>query len=75
MRVQPVPSVFNAASNQLHAQRRKVIAQGFSDSALKACEPTILKHVENYCDVLYGDSAPGVESWTEARNLTEWSKP
>jgi cytochrome P450 len=74
MRVQPVPSVFNATSNELHSQRRKIISQGFSDAALKSCEPTILKHIAKYCEVLFGQDIPSSDGWTDSKNLTTWSE-
>ncbi|KAK4502726.1 hypothetical protein PRZ48_006152 [Zasmidium cellare] len=71
MRIQPVPSVFNAASNELHSQRRKIVAQGFSDQAVKASEPKILKQIDAYRRVLFPDE--GESSWSEPRELTSWS--
>ncbi|XPS74027.1 hypothetical protein M3J09_006155 [Ascochyta lentis] len=71
MRVQPLPSVFNAASNKLHSTRRKIIAQGFSEQAMRASEPKILKHVANYCSVLFGPQTS--DEWSEPRETTQWS--
>ncbi|KAK7188536.1 fatty acid synthase alpha subunit reductase [Paraphaeosphaeria sporulosa] len=71
MRVQPLPSVFNAASNELHSRRRKIISQGFSEQAMRASESKILRHVGNYCDVLFEPS--NGKDWGEARETTQWS--
>lgn len=74
MRIQPVPSVFNVASDRVHSQRRKAISQGFSDHALKACEPTIVEHANRYCKVLYGDNEEQENgNWTPPREMTEIS--
>ncbi|KAF3000084.1 hypothetical protein E8E13_002367 [Curvularia kusanoi] len=71
MRMQPLPSVFNAANNELHASRRKVISQGFSEQAMRSSEPKILKHVANYCNALFGPAT--LEEWSEPRETTQWS--
>ncbi|KAF3051051.1 hypothetical protein E8E11_010053 [Didymella keratinophila] len=71
MRVHPLPSVFNAADNKVHAQRRKFISQAFSNQAMRASEPKILKHVANYSDVLFEPAASG--DWSEPHELTQWS--
>jgi cytochrome P450 len=63
--------VFNAASNELHSKRRKIISQGFSEQAMRASEPKIMKHVANYCDALFGSVAE--KGWSEARETTQWS--
>jgi cytochrome P450 len=38
---------------------------------MRASEPKILKHVANYCNVLFG-SAP-LDDWSEPRETTQWS--
>ncbi|KAJ4362589.1 hypothetical protein N0V83_010683 [Neocucurbitaria cava] len=63
--------VFNAASNELHSKRRKIISQGFSEQAMRASEPKILKHVANYCNVLFEPVTK--TGWSEARETTQWS--
>lgn len=69
--VHPLPSVFNAADNKVHAQRRRFISQAFSDQAIRASESKVLKHVANYFSVLFEPAAPG--QWSEPRELTQWS--
>lgn len=38
---------------------------------MRASEPKILKHVANYCNVLFGPAAD--DGWSEARETTQWS--
>jgi cytochrome P450 len=63
--------VFNAADNELHSWRRKIISQGFSEQATRASEPKILKHVAHYCNALFGSAT--LDEWSEPRETTQWS--
>jgi cytochrome P450 len=66
-----MPSVFNAADNGLYSWRRKIISQGFSEQAIRASEPKILKHVADYCDVLFGSAT--LDEWSKPHKTTQWS--
>jgi cytochrome P450 len=70
MRLNPVHSVFNAFDKAVHRRKRKVVGQGFSESALRASQGQILSHVEDFCGrLLEGETRGGS---TEPKDLSLW---
>jgi hypothetical protein len=66
-----VPSTFSARDRNQHAQKRRLLSQAFSESALRDIEPHILEHVRKWCAYL-GDGLTKGE-WTEAKDMATWS--
>ncbi|KAL8792649.1 MAG: hypothetical protein Q9195_004777 [Heterodermia aff. obscurata] len=70
----PAPGAFSvhtAIDKDMHRHKRKVLAQGLSDDALKKFEPALLACLEKFCEKLCGSQDSSVD-WTEAKNMTHW---
>ncbi|KAK2745928.1 hypothetical protein FQN55_006000 [Onygenales sp. PD_40] len=54
-----------------HASRRRLLEQGFSDSAIRSAETYVHQNVDLWCKYIAQDaSEPG--SWTPAKNMSDW---
>lgn len=72
MRFNPVESVFNVTDKHMHRRKRRLVAQGFSEAALRASEDCVLKHVDLFVDCLL-DDAPSQNDdngWGSAKDLS-----
>lgn len=66
-----VVTTFSATDKKEHAFRRRIIAHGFSETALRAMEEDILSHVRVFCREI-GNKMNG-DDWSEPRNMAQWS--
>jgi cytochrome P450 len=68
----------------MHGYKRRVMSQGFSDSALRASEPILIEHISNLLTRLLEDKEDFQSSissdtllhgkdWTAAKNLSRWA--
>lgn len=61
-----------------HGRRRRIISQGFSDSAIRSFAPEMLQLVNKFCDCLIqdndevSDEKVGPDGWQPARNMAKW---
>lgn len=69
--VHPAPNTHNARDKELHARKRRVLSQAFSDSAIKQMERYILGNVRTFCDQI-GAGVPGEKGWTTAQCMADW---
>ena len=80
------PSVLTTITAKEHGRKRRIVGQGFSDSAIAAMEDHILKHVRYFCDKLTQpdlfenttstDASGGEDSkgtWYPAKNISRWA--
>ncbi|KAF6832077.1 branched-chain-amino-acid aminotransferase [Colletotrichum musicola] len=78
-------SLFSSINKQVHARKRRILRQGFSDSALKTAGVTIKKHVATLCQclefldndrqegyVLSGKEPSHPGQWSKPKNFSEW---
>ncbi|KAK5206973.1 hypothetical protein LTR41_007508 [Exophiala xenobiotica] len=68
------PTVFNTHNcidKKMHGRKRRIVSQGFSESAMASSEQYVLEHVRNLCDGLIADAKPG--DWSEPRDMAMWS--
>lgn len=70
MRFNPVESVFNVTDTQMHRRRRRLVAQGFSEAALRASEDCVLRHVDLFVGGLLEDVPEEDEDWSSAKDLS-----
>ena len=70
-------SIFNAIDHQVHARKRRVMSQAFSDGAVRAMEPHILSAVRDWCsgigDMLDPRKTPTAGSWSSPKDMVHWS--
>ncbi|RYP12405.1 hypothetical protein DL767_011316 [Monosporascus sp. MG133] len=62
--VHRAPNTFTIRGGKAHARRRRIMAQGLSDKALRGYEPRIMVHVNKFCQSL-GSSL-------EPKNMAVW---
>lgn len=74
--VAPGPkSIFSSIERESHRIRRKVIARGLSDTAMKAFEPAMLAHIRLFCErLLEGSDMSQSNSSMHVRNMTDLCK-
>lgn len=54
---------------KLHAKRRRILNQVFTEKAMQAAGPFITRHVDRWNELLINDDS---KDWSEPRNLTTW---
>lgn len=82
-------SIFNAIDRNVHARKRRVMSQAFSDNALRGMEPHILSAIRDWCLAL-GDEHPNQSQgkqgqassssssssgggWSRPKDMVHWS--
>ncbi|KAB8270076.1 cytochrome P450 [Aspergillus minisclerotigenes] len=71
-------SIFNAIDKSVHARKRRVMSQAFSDQALRDMEPHVLSAIRDWCHAL-GDGtqenpcSSAVDGWSKPRDMAHWS--
>lgn len=76
-------STHSAIDRGVHARKRRILSQAFSDSALKSMEDHMLAHIRTFCSRLgerafpKGRSTESIEkhsdSWSMAQNIADWA--
>lgn len=77
--VHRVPSVLTIRNKKEHSDRRRLIGEGLSDSAIRTYEPVILNHINHLVDVVAPDGGGETETkkdqtWSVSRNMAELCK-
>lgn len=80
--VHPAPNTHNARDRDLHARKRRVLAQAFSDSAIKEMERYVLANVRTFCEAIgrEGEEGDGMpfgtvaekKGWSGVKNMSDW---
>ena len=70
----PVANTHNTRDKHVHARKRRVMSQAFSDSAMKGIERYILQNVRTFCEQIGADVPASGESkgWTVPKNMSHW---
>lgn len=63
-------NTWNCVDKLAHARKRRILNAAFSDKALKASEPYIVRHADRWCELLLDGADKG---WSCPRNVAEWS--
>lgn len=74
------PRTFNAhtaISKKIHARKRRIVNQSFSEAALRTSESFNLEKFRELCAALYTVPSKSEklwsEDWSEKKNLAHWS--
>lgn len=77
------PSVLTAITAKEHGYKRRIVAQGLSDSAIQAMEGHVLRNVRKFCSKLvreeiFETNSPSTqmemsEGWGPPKNMTRWT--
>ncbi|OTA52103.1 isotrichodermin C-15 hydroxylase [Hypoxylon sp. EC38] len=70
--VHPAPNTHNTRDKALHARKRRVLSQAFSDSAIKEMEKYILANIRSFCDQIGLGSSDERKGWTVSKNMADW---
>lgn len=70
----PVANTHNTRDKAVHARKRRVLSQAFSDSAMRGIERYILQNVRSFCDQIgaLDDASPESKGWTAPRVMSDW---
>ncbi|KAI0179615.1 cytochrome P450 [Hypoxylon sp. FL1284] len=70
--VHPAPNTHNTRDKALHARKRRVLSQAFSDSAIKEMERYILSNVRSFCEQIGLGASEERKGWTVPKNMADW---
>ncbi|KAI1344338.1 isotrichodermin C-15 hydroxylase [Xylariaceae sp. FL0016] len=68
----PVHNTHNTRDKTMHARKRRVLSQAFSDSAMKQMERYILANVRSFCDQIGLGADAERKGWTNPKNMSDW---
>lgn len=68
--VHRAPNTFTILGGRDHARRRRILAQGLSEKALRDYEPRILEHISKFCKVLGADASQ--VAWSQPKDMSCW---
>lgn len=72
--VHPAPNTHNTRDKALHARKRRVLSQAFSDAAIKQMERYVLANVRAFCQQIGAGAEAAAErkGWTAPKNMADW---
>ncbi|KAK1991624.1 cytochrome P450 [Colletotrichum falcatum] len=70
--VHPAPNTHNARDKDVHARKRRVLAHGFSDSAMKEMERYILANVRCFTAEIGRGAGADAKGWSAPKNMADW---
>jgi cytochrome P450 len=71
--VHPAANTHNSRDRDVHARKRRVLAQAFSDSAMKQMERYLLGNIRTFCEQIGGGSnLAESKGWSVPKNMTDW---
>ncbi len=70
--VHPAPNTHNTRDKVLHARKRRVLSQAFSDSAIKEMEKYVLANIRTFCDQIDRAASDERKGWSVPKNMSDW---
>lgn len=74
--VHPAANTHNTRDKEVHARKRRVLSQAFSDAAVKKMQHYIVGNVRAFCDQIGlgggGGGGGGAKGWSAPRNMADW---
>ncbi|KAI2622033.1 isotrichodermin C-15 hydroxylase [Xylaria nigripes] len=68
----PVPNTHNTRDKTVHARKRRVLSQAFSEKAMKEMERYILSNVRLFCHQVGLGASDDLKGWSPAKNMADW---
>lgn len=65
-------STLQTADNAEHGRKRRVLANAFSERALRGYEPYVRDNLARWCELLEAEVPPGPGVWSENLNMADW---
>lgn len=70
--VHPAPNTHNTRDKALHARKRRVLSQAFSDGALRDLERYILANIRIFCHQIGLGASGETKGWSAPMNMADW---
>ncbi|KAI6780213.1 Isotrichodermin C-15 hydroxylase-like protein [Emericellopsis cladophorae] len=68
----PVANTHNTRDKQVHARKRRVLSQAFSDSAMRGIERYILQNVRAFTEQIGVGASEERKGWTTPKLMSDW---
>lgn len=65
-------STLQTPDNGEHGRKRRVLANAFSESALRGYEPFVRENLARWCELLEAEVPPGPGAWSGSLNMADW---
>ncbi|KAH6686636.1 cytochrome P450 [Plectosphaerella plurivora] len=65
-------TTWNSTNKDIHARKRRVLTNCFSDKAIRNAEPYIHQNLDRWCGLLQDEIDKNGE-WSESLNMADWS--
>jgi cytochrome P450 len=80
--VHRVPSTFTLLDKKEHAWKRRILSQGFSESAIRSFEPQLLTQIAKFCSVVCPEGGKALplcvgdaqRPWSAPVDMSTWCK-
>lgn len=66
------PSTIGTIDNATHGRKRRVLANAFSERALRAYEPFVRDNVVRWTELMDAKVPQGKDEWSESLNVADW---
>lgn len=68
----PTANTHNTRDKEVHARKRRVMAQSFSDGAIREMEKYVLANVRTFTDQIGTGVSDEKKGWSVPKNMTDW---
>ena len=68
----PAPNTHNTRDKDVHARKRRVLSQAFSDNAIKGMERYILGNIRTFCQEIGRGATAETKGWSTPKNMADW---
>lgn len=68
------PNTILTIDPQVHARKRKILNQAFTEKSAKHAARFVVEHTERWIDLLVDNTEdPSADGWTTPRNMSDWN--
>ncbi|RKL09124.1 hypothetical protein BFJ70_g16719 [Fusarium oxysporum] len=64
-------TTWNTIDKTIHARKRRVMNNAFSDKAMRSCEPFIQENIDRWFELI--NEEIGKKQWSDSLNMARWS--
>lgn len=66
-------NIFNMRDKQVHGRMKKILAQAFSEQALRGIQPYVFDEISLFCERMVAYTASDDNKWSIAMNVGRWT--
>ncbi|KAH6668121.1 isotrichodermin C-15 hydroxylase [Plectosphaerella plurivora] len=70
--VHPMANTHNTRDKEVHARKRRVMAQSFSDGAIREMEKYVLANIRTFTHQIGTGAEDEKKGWSAPKNMTDW---